>query len=78
MTLVRPRSAPPHQAKPDHCAGHKARRAGALMVGHLLRDFQLAAIAQVLRDAGGAENVAANFCLNAGLLGPPSNHSPDI
>ena len=39
------------------------------MVGHLLCNFQLAAIPQVLRDAGGAEGVAADLGLDAGLLG---------
>ena len=48
------------------------------MVGHLLRDFQLATVAQILGDAGGAEGVATDFCLDPGLLGPPSDHAPDI
>jgi hypothetical protein len=44
------------------------RRAGALMVGHLLRDFQLAAVAQVLGDAGRAERVTADLRRDAGDL----------
>lgn len=38
----------------------------ALVVGHLLRHFELAAVAQVFRDASGAETVAADFRLDAG------------
>ena len=48
------------------------------MVGHLLRDFQLSAVPQVFGDAGGAEGVAADLCLDAGLFGSPADHSPDI
>ena len=33
----------------------------ALVIGHLLRDLELAAVAQVLGDAGGAEGVAADL-----------------
>ena len=37
------------------------------MVGHLLGDFELAAVAQVFGDAGGPEAVATDFGLDAGV-----------
>lgn len=48
------------------------------MIGNLLRDLQLAAVPQVFGDAGGAEGVATNLRLDAGLLGSSADHSPDI
>jgi len=36
------------------------------VVGHLLRDFQLATVAQVLGNAGGAEGMAADRGRDAG------------
>ena len=45
----------------------KAGGAGALVVGHLLRDFELAAVPQTLRHAGRAEGVATDLCLDAGV-----------
>jgi hypothetical protein len=44
----------------------EAGGAGALMVRHLLRDFELAAVPQILRDAGRAEGVATDLCPDAG------------
>ena len=40
------------------------------MVSHLLRDLQLAAIAQILRDAGGPEGVASDFCFKHDFFSP--------
>ena len=40
---------------------------GALVVCHLLRDFELAAASQILRDAGCAEVVKADFRLDLGV-----------
>ena len=37
---------------------------GRLVVGHLLSDLQLAAVAKVLGDAGSAEAAAADACAN--------------
>ena len=45
----------------------KAGGAGALVVRHLLRHFKLAAVALILRDAGGAEGVAVNPGCDAGV-----------
>ena len=39
----------------------EAGGAGAFVVGHLLGDFQLAAVAQVFGDAGGPEAVATDW-----------------
>lgn len=44
----------------------KTGGSGALIVGHLLPDFELAAIAQILRDAGRAEGVTTDLCRDAG------------
>jgi hypothetical protein len=48
------------------------------MSGHLLGDFQLAAILQISRDAGGAKGVAADFGLDSGRERPPADHPPHI
>jgi hypothetical protein len=50
----------------------EAGGARALMVGHLLRDFELAAVAQVFGDAGGAEGVIADPGQDAGAAGAPA------
>jgi hypothetical protein len=50
-------------------AGWSARSSGALVVGHPLRDFELAAVPQVLRDAGSAEGMLLIFGLDAGVEG---------
>ena len=52
----------------------EARRARAFVVGHLLGDFQLAAVAQVFGDAGGPEAVATDFRLDAGVAGAAADH----
>ena len=44
------------------------------MAGHLLGDFELAAVLEVGSDAGGAEGVVADFRRNAGSDGAPSDH----
>ena len=56
----------------------KPRRSRAFMVGHLLRDLELAAVAQVFGDAGGSEGMAPD--LRAHLRGerPPRDHPVDI
>jgi hypothetical protein len=51
---------------------------GRLMGGHLLGGLQPAAVLEVGRYPGGAEGVAADLGLDAGLAGPPANHPPDI
>src|SRR5437899_8625136 len=56
----------------------EAGGAGALVVGHLLRDLELAAIAQVLDDAGGAEGVAPDLRLDAGVLRAAADHTVDV
>lgn len=52
--------------------------ARALMVGHLLGDFELAAVAQVLRDARRPKRVAADLRGDRGGLRAPPNHPVDI
>jgi hypothetical protein len=48
------------------------------MCGHLLGDFQLAAVLEIGRDAGSAEGVTADLCFYPGLGSSPANHSPHI
>ncbi len=48
----------------------KAGRAGALMVRHLLGDFELAAVAQIFGDPGRAEGVTTDLGFDAGILCP--------
>ena len=48
------------------------------MVGHLLGNLQLAAVAQVLGDAGGSEAVAAEVCADAGHRSASAHHSEDV
>ena len=54
------------------------RGARALMVGHLLRHFELTAVPQVFRDPRGAEGVTADLCAHAGGLGAPADHAVDV
>jgi hypothetical protein len=56
----------------------EAGRARALVIGHLLRDLELAPVLEVSRDAGGAKSVAADFGLDPGRQRPPTNHAPHI
>ena len=56
----------------------KAGSAGAFVVGHLLGDFEFAAVAEVFGDAGGAEAVAADLRLNPGGAGAPADHAVDV
>lgn len=53
----------------------EASGAGALMVRHLLCDFQLAAVPQVFSDAGRTESVTADFGFDAGVIGATADHS---
>jgi hypothetical protein len=48
------------------------------VAGHLLRDFQPAAILQIIRDAGCPETVAADVGGNAGRPRPAPDHFVDI
>ena len=48
------------------------------MIGHLLRDLQLAAVAQVLGDARGPETVASDARADAGSFGVAIDHAEDI
>ena len=52
--------------------------AGALVVRHLLRDFELAAVAQVFGDPRRAERVTPDFCFDAGILCPALDHAVHI
>ncbi len=56
----------------------EAGGAGALVVRHLLRHFELAAVAQIFRDAGRAEAVAADLRLDAGVRGAAADHAVDV
>jgi len=56
----------------------EAGGAGRLVVGHLLGDFELAAVLEIGGNAGGAEGVAADLRLDPGRQRPPSNHPPHI
>ncbi|MDQ6704448.1 MAG: DUF1549 domain-containing protein [Acidobacteriota bacterium] len=47
---------------------------GFLARAALLRHFELAAVAQVFRDAGGAEAVAPDFSLDAGVDRAAADH----
>ena len=48
------------------------------MIGHLLGDLQLPAVAQVLGDAGGAEAVAADARTDVRGIGAPAHHSENV
>lgn len=52
--------------------------AGRFMAGHLLGDFELAAILQVRGDPGSPEAVSANLRFNPGFQSPTLNHGVDI
>lgn len=60
-----------HRATPDCFAGHKRSWCGRFILSHLRSDLQLAAIAEVFRDASVLEGKAANLGLgpSAGWLG---------
>jgi len=48
------------------------------VIGHLLRDFELAAVAQIFRDAGRAERVATDLRLDAGVGRAPTDHAVHV
>ena len=52
--------------------------AGGFVVGHLLRHFEFAPVPQILRDAGGAEAVAAYFRLDARVEGAAADHAVHV
>jgi hypothetical protein len=56
----------------------KAGGPSGLVAGHLLRHFQLAAVLQICRDAGGAEAVATDFRFDAGGDSAALNHHVDV
>ena len=56
----------------------EASGAGAFVVGHLLGDFEFAAVAEVFGDAGGAEAVSADSGVDASGAGPASGHEVDV
>ena len=56
----------------------EAGGASRLVVGHLLGDFELAAVLEISGDARGAEGVAADLRLDPGRQRPPANHPPHI
>ena len=53
-------------------------RPGALVIGHLLGDFELAAVAQIFRDASRAEGVATDLRLDAGVGRAPTDHAVHV
>ena len=56
----------------------EASGAGAFVVGHLLGDFEFAAVAEVFGDAGGTEAVAADLGFDAGVVGTSADHAVDV
>ena len=50
------------------------RGAGRLVTGDARGDFQIPAVAQVLRDAGPPETVIGYFMWQAGITHPPLDH----
>lgn len=54
------------------------RRPRALVIRHLLRDLELAAVAKVFGDAGGSKRVAANPGPHLRAERPPADHPIDI
>jgi hypothetical protein len=56
----------------------EAGGAGGFVAGHLLRDFELAAVAQILRDPGRAEGVATRLGGDAGVGRAPTDHAVDV
>ena len=51
---------------------------GRLVIGHLLRHFELAAVPQVLRDPGRAKAVTADFGAHASIFGTPADHAVSV
>ena len=51
---------------------------GAFVVGHLLGDFEFAAVAEVFGDAGGAKTVAADLGFDASVGGAAADHAVDV
>lgn len=66
------------EADPVVSASIRTGGAGGFVVRHLLGYFELAAVAQIFRDPGGAEAVAADFCADAGLDGPAADHAVNV
>jgi hypothetical protein len=56
----------------------KGGRSRRFMPGHLLGDFELAAVLQVRGDPGGAEAVGADFGPDAGGERPSLDHHVDV
>jgi hypothetical protein len=54
------------------------RRARTGMIGHRLGVFERAAVGEKIREPCRPECMAAHFGVDAGLLGAPSDHAPDI
>ena len=54
------------------------RRARAGMVSHGLSVFERAAVGEKIRESGRPKCVAAHVGVDAGLLGAPADHAPDI
>ena len=54
------------------------RRPGGLMVGHLLCNLQLPAVAQVFRDTGGPEAVTADAGTDTGRRGTSPYHPENV
>lgn len=65
-------------SEPVLCAIIELRRARAFVSRHLLSVFQRATIAEIGRDAGCAERVAANRRGDAGCDGSAPDHAPSI
>ena len=56
----------------------ETRRAGTFMIGHLLRDFQLAPVPQIFRNARGAKGVVADLRPNADGRRALANHAVGV
>lgn len=67
-------SAPPHQARPHRRAGRTASGAGRLMRGHLLGDFELAAVFQIRGNSGCTKRAASDQGLDAGARRAAPDH----
>ena len=53
-------------------------RPGRLVIGHLLRDLELAPILQIRSDPGCPEAVTADLGLDAGTGSSAADHPPDV
>ena len=56
----------------------QAGRAGTLVIGHLLRNFQFPPVAEIFRNSGRTKGMIADLSPNADVGGAATNHAVSI